>query len=234
MMKSASLKTVAVIPAAGFGVRMNSDRAKQFLSLDGRPVLAVTLGVFEASGDIDAVVLVAPPNDVGYCREEIVERFGFTKVETIVPGGERRQDSVRLGIEATEGKYDLVVIHDGVRPLIDKALLKRVTEASLTHRAVIAALPAKETVKEVDGHRQVVRTYDRHRVWMVQTPQAFRYKDIMAAHGMALSQKWEEATDDALLMEKMGIPVTVVEGAEQNIKVTTPYDLELARFLLRS
>jgi 2-C-methyl-D-erythritol 4-phosphate cytidylyltransferase len=234
MMKSASLRTVAVIPAAGFGVRMKSDRAKQFLSLDGRPVLAVTLGVFEASGDIDAVVLVAPPNDVGYCREEIVERFGFTKVETIVPGGERRQDSVRLGIEATEGKYDLVVIHDGVRPLIDKALLKRVTEASLTHRAVIAALPAKETVKEVDGHRQVVRTYDRHRVWMVQTPQAFRYKDIMAAHGMALSQKWEEATDDALLMEKMGIPVTVVEGAEQNIKVTTPYDLELARFLLRS
>ena len=233
MMKSASLKKVAVIPAAGFGVRMKSDRAKQFLSLDGRPVLAVTLGVFQASGHIDAVVLVAPPTDVVYCREEIVEKFHLSKVKKIVPGGERRQDSVRLGIEATEGKYDLVVIHDGVRPLIDKGLLKRVMDASATHRAVIAALPAKETVKEVDEHRQVIRTYDRHRVWMVQTPQAFRYEDILAAHHMALAQGWEEATDDALLMERLGIPVTVVEGSERNIKVTTPHDLELARFLLR-
>jgi 2-C-methyl-D-erythritol 4-phosphate cytidylyltransferase len=233
-MKQSPLRTVAVIPAAGSGIRMHSERAKQFLSLDGRPVLAATLTAFQACREIDGVVLVVPPVDVTYCREHIVEKFGFTKVEKIVPGGERRQDSVRLGIEATEGRYGLVLIHDGVRPIIEEGLLKRVIEAARTHRAVIAALPAKETVKEVDDGHEVVRTYDRHRVWMVQTPQAFRYPDILKAHHMAVTEGWEGATDDAFLVEKLGIPITVVEGSERNIKVTTPHDLELARFLLRA
>jgi 2-C-methyl-D-erythritol 4-phosphate cytidylyltransferase len=232
MMKQTPLTTVAVIPAAGFGIRMKSERAKQFLSLDGRPLLAVTLKHFQECGEVDGVVLVTPPLDVSYCREHIVEKFGLTKVEKVVAGGQRRQDSVRHGIEATEGRYDLVLIHDGVRPIIEEELLKRVIEAGRTHRAVIAALPAKETVKEVDNRREVVRTYERHRVWMVQTPQVFRYPDILKAHLMAQAQGWEEATDDAFLVEKLGIPVTVVEGSERNIKVTTPYDLELARFLL--
>jgi 2-C-methyl-D-erythritol 4-phosphate cytidylyltransferase len=234
MMKQASLKTVAVIPAAGFGIRMKSKRAKQFLSLDGRPILAVTLIHFQECSEVDGIVLVAPPGDVDYCRERIVEEFGLTKVETIVPGGKHRQDSVRLGLQATEGRYDLVLIHDGVRPVIEEGLLTRIMEAARIHRAVIAALPAKETVKEVDERGEVVRTYDRHRIWMVQTPQAFRYHDILNAHHMALAEGWEEATDDAFLVERSGIPVTVVKGSEKNIKVTTPYDLELARFLLRS
>ena len=141
---------------------------------------------------------------------------------------------MRLGLQATEGKYDLVLIHDGVRPVIEQGLLKRVVDTAMTHRAVITALPAKETVKEVDGRHEVVRTIERHRVWMVQTPQAFRYRDILNAHEQAVSQGWEEATDDAFLVEKLGIPITVVEGSERNIKVTTPFDLELARFLLQS
>jgi len=232
MMTSSSLRTVAVIPAAGFGIRMKSKLAKQFLSLDGRPILAVTLIHFQECSEVDGIVLVAPPGDVAYCREHIVEEFGLAKVEAIVPGGKRRQDSVRLGIEATEGRYDLVLIHDGVRPLIEEGLLKRVMDAARTHRAVIAALPAKETVKEVDARGDVVRTYDRRRVRMVQTPQVFRYADILKAHQTALAQGWEEATDDASLVERSGIPVTVVEGSEKNIKVTTPYDLEMARFLL--
>jgi len=231
-MTQASLNTVAVIPAAGFGIRMKSKRAKQFLSLDGRPILAVTLLHFQECNEVDRIVLVAPSGDVDYCREHIVEEFGLTKVETIVPGGERRQDSVRLGIQATEGKFDRVLIHDGVRPVIEAALLKRVLDAARTHRAVIAALPAKETVKEVDDRGEVVRTYDRRRVWMVQTPQVFRYQDILKAHTLALAEGWEEATDDALLVERLGVSVTIVEGSEKNIKVTTPYDLELARFLL--
>lgn len=231
-MTQASLNTVAVIPAAGFGIRMKSKRAKQFLSLDGRPILAVTLLHFQECNEVDRIVLVAPSGHVDYCREHIVEEFGLTKVETIVPGGERRQDSVRLGIQATEGKFDRVLIHDGVRPVIEAALLKRVLDAARTHRAVIAALPAKETVKEVDDRGEVVRTYDRRRVWMVQTPQVFRYQDILKAHTLALAEGWEEATDDALLVERLGVSVTIVEGSEKNIKVTTPYDLELARFLL--
>jgi len=228
-----SVKTVAIIPAAGSGIRMESKRAKQFLSLDGKPILALTLEPFQES-TVDAIILVVPLDDLEYCKKEIVERFGFTKVKKIVPGGKWRQDSVRFGLEATEGKYDLVLIHDGVRPLIKKRLIERVIKEAMTNRAVITALPAKETVKEVNELRDVVKTYDRERVWMVQTPQAFRYQDILNAHHKALKQGWEEATDDALLVEKSGITVKVVEGSEKNIKVTTPDDLELARFLLRS
>ena len=234
MMNQAPLTTVAVIPAAGSGIRMNSGRAKQFLCLDERPILTVTLTHFQDCEDIEGIILVAPPGDVAYCKKQIVEKFGFTKVKKVVAGGKRRQDSVRLGIEASEGRFDRVLIHDGVRPIIDQGLLKRVITAAVTHRAVITALPAKETVKEVDDRHEVVRTYDRHRVWMVQTPQLFRYADILKAHHMAQAQGWEEATDDAFLVEKLGIPITVVEGSERNIKVTTPHDLELARFLLRA
>ena len=111
---------------------METKRAKQFLSLDGRPILALTLEPFQESRDVAAVILVVPPDDVEYCKKEIVERFGLTKVEKVVPGGKRRQDSVRLGLEAAEGKYDLVLIHDGVRPLIEKGLIERVIEEAMT------------------------------------------------------------------------------------------------------
>ena len=228
-----SVKTVAIIPAAGSGIRMGNKRAKQFLSIDGKPILALTLEPFQKS-TVAAVILVVPQSDVAYCKKEIVERFGLTKVKKIVPGGKRRQDSVRFGLEATEGKYDIVLIHDGVRPLIEKEVIERVIKEAMVNRAVITALPAKETVKEINELRDVVKTYDRERVWMVQTPQAFRYQDILDAHQKALREGWEEATDDALLVEKSGVTVKVVEGSEKNIKVTTPQDLELARFWLRS
>lgn len=232
-MSRISLKTVAIIPAAGSGIRMESNRAKQFLSLHGKPILVLAVEPFQES-TVSSVVLVVPPNDVEYCKKEIVDRFGLTKVGKIVPGGKRRQDSVRLGLEATEGKYDLVLIHDGVRPLTEKEIIERVIKEAMVNRAVITALPARETVKEVNDLRHVVKTYNRERVWMVQTPQAFRYKDILNAHQKALEEGWEEATDDALLVERSGVTVKVIEGSEKNIKVTTPHDLELARFLLRS
>ena len=223
---------VAVITAAGSGTRMASEQAKQFLDLDGRPLLAATLKPFQKCRAVDAMILVVPSEDVDFCRKEIVTAFEFDKVKKVVPGGERRQDSVRAGIEATNAEYDLILIHDGVRPLIDEALIERVVKKAKNHRAVITALPAKETVKEVTGLGEVVKTYDRNRVWLVQTPQAFRYKDIAAAHHKALVEKWEEATDDSFLVEKLGIPVNVIEGSEKNIKVTTPNDMELARFFL--
>jgi len=211
---------------------MESDRAKQFLDLDGVPLLAVTLKPFQSCPDVHAIILVVPSADVDLCRKEIVERFKLDKVTKVVPGGKRRQDSVRLGLEATEGGYGLVLIHDGVRPMIGEELIERVVAEARTNRAVITALPVKQTIKEVNNHREVVKTYDRQRVWLVQTPQVFRYKDILAAHQEALREEWEEASDDSLLVERMGISVKVVEGSEKNIKVTTPHDLEVARFLL--
>ena len=224
--------TVAIIPAAGSGVRMGKDRAKQFLDLDGRPLLAVTLQHFQHCRKVDAIILVVSSLDSEYCRREIVERFRLDKVKKLVHGGKRRQDSVRLGIEATMGEYGLVLIHDGVRPVIDEAVIERVIKAARSNRAVITGLPAKETVKEVNSSGQVIKTCNREQVWLVQTPQAFRYEDILAAHHRALREGWEEATDDSILVEKLGIPVKVIKGTESNIKVTTPYDLELARFLM--
>ncbi|MFO7986895.1 MAG: 2-C-methyl-D-erythritol 4-phosphate cytidylyltransferase [Desulfatiglandaceae bacterium] len=227
-----SHKTAAIIPAAGAGIRMKCHRAKQFLTLQDRPILAVTLQAFEDCPEVDAVIVAVPPADVAYCTEEIVAGFGFSKIRAVVAGGPRRQDSVRLGIEATAGRYGLIIIHDGVRPLITPGLLSQVIDTARTYRAVITALPAKETVKEINQLKEVVKTCERERIWLVQTPQAFRYEDILHAHQRALDRGWQEATDDAFLVERCGIPVKVVEGLERNIKVTTPFDLEMARHLM--
>jgi len=227
------LRTAAVITAAGAGIRMGGDQAKQFMELGGRPLLAVTVERFELSPDIDGIVLVVPPDKVDYCRGEIVKKYDLIKVTKVVAGGERRQDSVRLGLEATEGHFPLVLIHDGVRPLVPPDLISRIVRAANQYRAVIPALAARETIKEADEAGLVVKTHDRRTLWLVQTPQAFRYEDILEAHRLALEQNWEEITDDALLIERTGVPVKIIEGSEENIKITTRQDLELARFLIR-
>ncbi len=227
-----TVKTVAIIPSAGSGVRMGSGRAKQFLDIDGKPLLAATLRPFELCRAIDAVIVVVPSSDLDYCRKEIVEAHKLDKVRSVVAGGKRRQDSVRLGLEAAEKDFDLALIHDGVRPVVSEYFLKHMIESAKTHGAVISGLPAKDTVKEVENDGKVVKTYERSHVWMVQTPQVFLFNDILAAHQKAFEEGWDEATDDSALIEKLGIPVTVVKGSEQNIKVTTPNDLELARFFL--
>jgi 2-C-methyl-D-erythritol 4-phosphate cytidylyltransferase len=228
------MRTLAVVTAAGEGLRMGTGRAKQFLDLCGRPILAVTLVAFERSPAVHEVNLVVPESEVDYCRKQIVQRYGLEKVRQVLAGGRRRQDSVRLGLEASAGAgFEFAMIHDGVRPLLKPELIQRISNAVKEAGAVIAALPAKDTVKEVDKDRLVRKTCDRRFIWLVQTPQAFRYEEILKAHRKALEEGWDEVTDDALLMEKTGIPVYLVEGEEDNIKVTTPYDLELARFLLK-
>ena len=226
------MKTAAIITAAGAGIRMGGDQAKQFMDLDGRPLLAATLERFERSPDIEGIVLVVPPGKVDDCRDRIVRKYGLAKIVKVVTGGKRRQDSVRLGLEATEGHYPFVLIHDGVRPLVSLELISRVAKAMNQYRAVIPALAARETIKGANAAGLVVKTYDRRALWLVQTPQAFRYEDILEAHRRALRENWEEMTDDALLVERTGIPVKIIEGSEENIKITTPRDLALARFLL--
>jgi len=225
-------RVAAVIPAAGAGIRMHGDRPKQFLELDGKPLLVHTLTVFEQSTAVGFVVLVVPEEAVDYCKKEIVDRFGLSKVRRVVPGGARRQDSVRLGVEACAGECDILIVHDGVRPLVVSSLIERAVDGAWEHGAVIAALPATETIKEVDGDGVVRYTPDRGSLWRVQTPQAFRTTDLMEAHRKAVQEGWGEMSDDALLLERMGVPVRVIRGEEENIKVTTPHDLEIARLLL--
>lgn len=226
-------RSVAVITAAGSGLRMGTDTAKQFLELGGRPMLAATLEKFQVCPEIHGIILVVPEDAIRYCEEEIVQPFSLTKVIKVIAGGARRQDSVRRGVEKAAGEAGLILIHDGVRPFVEPSLITRAVHAAETHGAVIVALPARETVKEVDEDGVVLKTHDRRRMWFVQTPQVFRSGDILSAHRRALEEGWDDITDDAMLMERLGIPVKVIEGDERNIKITTPHDLELARFLLK-
>lgn len=227
-----SIKTVAIIPAAGFGLRMRTDGPKQYLELDGSPVLALTLDKFNSCPLIDCIILVVPSEDIEFCQKDVVEKYNFNKVYKVIAGGERRQDSVRLGVEASNGEFEIVVIHDGVRPFVQTDLIEKSVKAMENNRAVITAMPAKDTAKKVGEGGLVLKTYERKLLWLVQTPQVFRYKDIWKAHQKAVMEGWDEVTDDALLLEKMGIPVKVIMGSEMNIKITTPYDMELARFLI--
>jgi 2-C-methyl-D-erythritol 4-phosphate cytidylyltransferase len=217
-------RTVAIIPAAGLGIRMGAKRPKQFLEVDHTPILTMTLRAFQECRAIDGVIVVVPGAEIEACRRDIVAGHGFDKVKNIIAGGERRQDSVRLGIEAAGSPVDLVVVHDGVRPLVDSALLERVISAAETYGAAAAGLPARETVKETDSRGEVIRTLDRSNIWLVQTPQAFTYGLIRDAHERAWEEGWPE--------ERLGMRVKMVRGSERNIKVTTPMDLEILRFMM--
>jgi len=223
---------MAVIPAAGLGKRMGSSRPKQFMDLCGKPLLAVTLERFQKCDLIDGIVVVVSEQDITYCTNEIVKRYGLSKVATVVAGGQSRQESVRNGIEAVSNSSTRILIHDGARPLVTPELIERVIKASWRYRAVISGIPLKDTLKEIDSRGRVVKTVERDAFWVIQTPQIFQGEDIRAAHKKAGEEDWEGVTDDAFLIEKMGIPVDVIEGEDTNIKITTMKDLDLARSFL--
>jgi len=225
-------QVIAIIPAAGIGGRMSSDQAKQFIDLCGKPILAVTLNHFQKCSLVDKIVVVVSEDDVDYCNREIVDRYQQSKVCMVVAGGKRRQDSVRKGLESVGDLCKWVLIHDGVRPLVTAELIEKVIKAAKKFRAVITGLPVKETVKELDDQGMVLQSVHRSHLWLIQTPQIFQFEDINLAHQKAIQDGWEEATDDAFLIEKMGIPVKIIEGEENNIKITTPRDLDIARFLM--
>jgi len=213
---------------------MGASINKQYLQFAGRPILAHTLSRFEQHPRIDSIVVVSPAEEVEFCRNEVVERYGFAKVAALVAGGAERQDSVRNGLEALPAADDtgLVLIHDGVRPLLDVGTIERTLAAAAEYGACLAGVPAKDTVKEVvDG--RVVGTPDRSRLWLAQTPQAFRLGLIREAHRRAHAEGFR-ATDDAALAEWSGQEVRMVLGDYRNIKITTPEDLAVAEALLAS
>jgi 2-C-methyl-D-erythritol 4-phosphate cytidylyltransferase len=228
-----SLRTVAIIPAAGFGLRMGGAIPKQFRPLGGQPLLVHSLRVFQSSPVIHAVVLAVPDADLHYCRTEIVNPHGFTKVTHVVDGGKERQDSVRQALAAVEEGVDLVVIHDAVRPFVTETMVKQVVEAAALDGAAIIALPMRDTVKQVGANRLIDQTIDRKPLWLAQTPQAFRREWLDEAHKKAQAEGLA-ATDDAFLIEWMGHPVRVVEGSGENIKVTRPEDLVIGEAILAS
>lgn len=221
----------ALIPAAGTGRRMGADGNKQYLELGDRPILAHTLARLAALECIDALHVIVPDAERLFCRDQVIARCGLVKVRSIIAGGAERQDSVRNGLVACgAADDDLILIHDGVRPFFPAAQIVPLLAAAAADGAALLAIPAQDTIKEVaDGH--VVRTLERHRLWQVQTPQAFRCSVLREAHRRALDAGYA-GTDDAALVEWCGWPVAVIPGSSFNLKLTTPDDLALAQALL--
>ena len=215
----------AIIAAAGRSERMDG-RDKLFAVVGGKPLLAHTLSAFHICGRVDRVVLVLSSENMERGRE-LVAKAGFNKVAAVCLGGERRQDSVRNGLEAL-ASCQWVVVHDGARPLVTVELIERGLEAAKETGAAIAALPIGDTVKEVEPAGVIGRTLSRGQLWAAQTPQVFRYDILRDAHQRAQG----EATDDAALVEKLGYQVKVFAGSPWNIKVTTAADLALVEALV--
>ena len=224
---------VAVIPAAGLGIRMGGNTPKQYLSLGGMPLLVYSLKVFQHLEFIREVILSVPASDVDYCWREIVKPFGLEKVTQVVAGGSRRQDSVRNGLEAISDQPDGVLVHDGVRPFIDQQIVRNVIDCAGQTGAAVVAMPIHDTVKRVNHSGIIQETLKREELWQIQTPQVFRYDWLVEAHNQAELHQWD-VTDDAALIERMGYPVSVVEGSCFNIKMTKPDDLVLGEAILET
>ncbi|PJA78308.1 MAG: 2-C-methyl-D-erythritol 4-phosphate cytidylyltransferase [Nitrospirae bacterium CG_4_9_14_3_um_filter_51_5] len=224
---------VAVVPAAGLGTRMGGNTPKQYLSLGGLPLLVYSLQVFQQFEGIREIILSVPASDLEYCRREIVKPFGLGKVTQVVSGGARRQDSVRSGLAAVSGQPDGVLVHDGVRPFIDQQIVRKVIDCAGHTGAAVVAMPIHDTVKRVDPSGLIQETLKREELWQIQTPQVFRYDWLVEAHQQAQQHQWD-VTDDAALIERMGYPVSVVEGSCFNIKVTKPDDLVFGEAILKT
>ncbi|MDD3652708.1 MAG: 2-C-methyl-D-erythritol 4-phosphate cytidylyltransferase [Desulfotomaculaceae bacterium] len=218
------VKVAAVVPAAGCGVRMGTSLKKQFLDLEGTPVVGHVLKVLENSPFVHSVVVVVSPGEEEYCRSEIVVQLGLSKVMAIVPGGNVRQKSVFNGLLALSSDTDIVVVHDAARPLLTPEGLSAVVDAALIYGAAAQAVPVKDTIKMAGEDGFVTETLQRDRLWVAQTPQAFRYRLIIDAHRKAVEAKYT-GTDDAVLVERLGQPVKLVAGSYANLKITTPEDL---------
>jgi len=227
------MSTYALIPAAGMGKRMGAGMNKQYLLLDGKPILAHTLAVFENAPFIDGIYIVAPEQEIPFCRSEVVERFGFAKVRAVVAGGAERQHSVWNGLAAMQeaADDDVVLIHDGVRPFVTAAILEEAARAAVRSDGAVVAVPVKDTVKVAAGG-VIVETPPREGLWLAQTPQAFRYGVIRDAH-LAARDEGFLGTDDASLLERRGAKLSIVPGDYRNIKITTPEDMLLAEAFLK-
>jgi len=219
-----------LIPAAGMGRRMGSERNKLLLTLRSRPLITWTLLAAEASRSISWIGIIAQPIDWSELKE-ILATLSFTKQVQLIEGGTTRQESVYNGLRALPPEAKQVLIHDGARCLATPDLLDRCAEAILHCSGLIAAVAVKDTIKVVDQTGLIQNTPDRRQLWAAQTPQAFDVQLLKQCHAKGRAQGWE-VTDDAALFEKCGLPVRIVQGEETNLKLTTPVDLAIAEFIL--
>lgn len=238
-------KRTAIVLSAGSGKRMNSDTKKQYLLIKEKPIIYYSLNTFQQSSFIDEIILVTSPEDMTFVEEEIVKKYNFTKVSNIVVGGKERYNSVYNGLmQCRDSEY--VLIHDGARPFITEEILKRTMDVLLEHGSAVVGMPVKDTIKIVDENNFVKDTPNRKSVWLVQTPQCFRTEIatnayerlILEEESGELAKRGIQVTDDAMVVETFyntasnKYKVKLVEGSYENIKITTPEDLDIAEVFL--
>ncbi len=223
------MKATAIIPAGGIGTRMALDGPKQFVELAGVPLLVHTLRAFEQLDHIKEIIVAAPANHLSQTRE-LIEKFNIGKT-SVVTGGKLRQDSVQAGLNHVAADCDLVAVHDGARPLITPELIRTCLEAAGRHGTAMAAIPVKDTIKNVGPDHIIRHTVDRETLWQAQTPQIVRIDILKRAFAEAKKSSFI-GTDEASFLELIDEPMMVVEGSEQNIKVTRPDDLLIAEAIL--
>jgi 2-C-methyl-D-erythritol 4-phosphate cytidylyltransferase len=221
-----------VIAAAGKGTRMNMSSNKLYVRIDNMPVLARSIKAFQNCHMIDEIILVVNKDDINYCKRHIIESYGFEKVKKIVEGGESRQESVFKGLNAVSSDCDIVLIHDGARPFIREQVILDSIEAAINYSASCTAVPVKNTIKRSNHEGFIQETLDRENLWLIQTPQAFRFYTIMSAHKKAMEEGFE-GTDDGILVERMGILPKLVMGRYDNVKITTREDLAIAEVIAK-
>ena len=229
----------AIVLSAGQGKRMKTAVQKQYIELEGKPVIYYTLKAFQDSGIIGDIVLGVGKGQEKFAREEIADKYHFTKVSAIVAGGAQRYDSVWQGLKAVQrlnapSQSSYVFIHDGARMFVDEGIIRRGYETVRRYRACVAGMPSKDTVKIVDDDGFAVQTPKRKYVWAVQTPQIFETSLITEAYFRLMQEQDIDVTDDAMVVEQMlHLPVRLFEGSYENIKITTPEDLEIAKEFLK-
>ena len=224
--------TSAVILAAGSSTRMGGTSTKQFIELDGMPVVARSLKVFESSELIDEIIVVAKADEISK-YDGFAEKYGITKPFKVIEGGSTRQESARCGVDAVDERSKFIAIHDAARCLITEELIHKVCHSAYLHGGAILALPAIDTIKIADKNLFIETTPERKLTWQAQTPQVFKVNAFRGATYIARDEKYE-GTDDASLLEHIRIPVRLVEGSRENIKVTDPMDIYFAEAILRA
>jgi 2-C-methyl-D-erythritol 4-phosphate cytidylyltransferase len=223
------MTVLAIIPAAGMGVRMGGGTPKQFLSLDGVPVFVHTLRKFAASEAIDGIFLALRPEEMDRARREL-EPERLAKPVRLVAGGSTRQETVARALAEAPPETEIVVVHDAVRPFVELHLIREVVEAARRHGAAILGIPSVDTVKQIE-RQMILGTLPRERIMLAQTPQAFRAEIIREAFTRATADGFA-GTDESSLVERLGLNVTVLMGSDRNIKITKPSDLPLARLYI--
>ncbi len=224
------MKISLIIPAAGTGSRMGSAINKQYLELEGKPVLAHTIERFHRIPEIDEIIVVAAEKELDYCKKAVVEKYAFNKVKKVIPGGAQRQDSVYNGLLEASPNCDYVIIHDGARPFIKEEKIKEFIKTLRAENALVMGVPEKNTIKKIKDSF-IINTIPREDVWEIQTPQGFSRELIFRAFKEG-SGKYHLFTDDSSMVESLQVPVKIFQGDYLNIKITAPEDLKLGNAIL--